>query len=303
MYRYRLLRQRCPTLITWVLCFVRTTSKGKNEDKFRQIFIWTRHWFNWTVKLERHSLREQCYFVVNISRVVRSISGTTLELGLAYVFRQSQKNREQLDLCKVRYRLTFVWWTDGKGLTRSEATKEWYRDSCTCKCGTVLVCERNGCSDRDQRSTHARPTASCAVADRKNSTSVVVDIVDIVDSSHVTSVVVVVPFSCFLLVFGCRCFFLGLLAFLCFLLCRRFCFWRRMWQFLWRGGGRFNLPRCRRGGQWVCLGPSHRRVRVSAYGDRFPSGLLTGICVRLALPLLSSAKKVFFPLRNREYVL
>lgn len=165
------------------------------------------------------------------------------------------------------------------------------------------MCERNGCPDRDQRSTHARPTASCAVADRKNSTSVVVDMVDIVDSSHVTSVVVVVPFSCFLLVFGRRCFFFGLLAFLCFRLCRRFCFCRRMWQFLWRGGGLFSLPRCLRGGQCDCLGPSHRLVSVRAYGDRFPSGRLRGICVRLALPLLSRAKKVFFPLRIREYVL
>lgn len=161
------------------------------------------------------------------------------------------------------------------------------------------MCERDGCPDRDQRPTHARPTASCAVADRKNSTSVV-DMVDIVDSSHVTSVVVVVPFSCFLLVFGCRCFFLGLLAFLCFRLCLRLAFCRRTWQLRCRGGGRLSLPRWRRGGQCVCRGPSQRRVSVSAYGDRLPSGRLTGICVRRALPLLSSAKKVFFPLRNRE---
>lgn len=165
----------------------------------------------------------------------------------------------------------------------------------------MLVCKRDGCPDCYQRPTHARPTASSAVADRKNSTSVVVDIVDIVDSSHVTSVVVVVPFSCFLLDFGCR-FFLGPVAFLCFLLCLEFCFCTRIMQFLCLGGGRFILPRCRRGGQCVCLGPPGTGlVIVSAYADRLPKcSLLIGICVRRGLPLLASAKKVFFPLRTRE---
>lgn len=172
-----------------------------------------------------------------------------------------------------------------------------------CKCGTVLVCQRNGCWDRDQGSTHEGVTASCAVAERKNSTSVV-DIVDIVDSSQYISVVVVVPFSCFLLAFGCR-FFFAMLTFLCFRLCLRFCFCILIMQFLCLGGGLLIFPRCRRGGHCVglCPCPSHRFVRVRAYVDRFPSCRETGICVRRDRPRLSNAKNVFFPLRIREYVL
>lgn len=153
----------------------------------------------------------------------------------------------------------------------------------------MLVCERNGCSDRDQRAAHACPTASCAVADRKNSTSVV-DMVDIVDSSQVVSVVVVVVLlSSFLRVFGCL-FFFGSWTFLRFLLCLIFSFWTRLWQSLCLFGGFFSLPRCRRGGHCVCLCPSHRLVSVSAYLDRFPSGLLIGICVLLGFPWLVKAK-------------
>lgn len=164
--------------------------------------------------------------------------------------------------------------------------------------------ERNGCPDRDQGPTHERPTASCAVAERKNSMSVV-DIVDIVDSSQLTSVVVVVPFSCFLRAFGCLCFFLGLLAFLCFRLCLMFCFCSLWRQFLCLGGGRLILPRCRRGGHCVGLWPwpSQRLVRVRAYVERLPSCRATGIWVRRDRPRLSNAKKVFFPFRIREYVL
>lgn len=254
-----------------------------------------------TVKLERHTLREQFYIVVNNSRIVLYIRTTKkFRITRTHIWKSKSKftHIKYMEAFSIYY-FAQIWCP----IACSGLLGMIYRDSCTCKCGTVLVCERNGCSDRDQSATHWRPTASCAVADRKNSTSVVVDMVDIVDSSHVTSVVVVVPFSCFLLVFGCRCFFLGLLAFFCFLLCLRFCFWMRVWQFLWRGGGLLSLPRCLRGGQCVCNGPFHCLVSVRAYADRLPSGRLTGICVRLAFPLLSRAKKVFFLLRIREYVL
>lgn len=184
-----------------------------------------------------------------------------------------------------------------------ECRKKW---SQTWSSGTVLAREGGGGggADCDQRATQTRSTASCAVAERKNSSSVV----EIVASSQ--NSVVVEPLSCFLLVFGWRClFFAGSFAFFgfgclfCSRFCLKFCFCTLRWQFLWKGGGRFNFPLCRLAPHEGAGSPSHFRVRVSAYRDRLPSVRPAGICVRRDRPLLSSARNVFLPARTREYVL